>query len=280
MRPPLTAGTGEADDKSGRSEYCLTDPEKVAEVTMWFFAGGIVVILIVSYVIGPVTLMELVLGTVVPQNPGWITAMILGSLVATLMIVPVPLVLMVLPIPGMIFGFWKGYLVVFCGVFIGSTVAFAVGQNVLQDPIRRFVAKGKYERLERALKVLETDEDSFVLLVCFRFLGMPFVARNFTVTILDIPFWKLTLSAIPHHLWVSFVFTSFGLLFKDTADLVRKGGSMGWTNLKWQQVAPPIVALIGSVLVAMVAYRIYQRAETQSVNQPSSSAPLLGSQGA
>lgn len=283
-----TAGTGEypgdaevkAAEKSDRDSYCAADPDKAVEVTLWVFLGCAVTVLLISYWIGPVKVMEMVFDHLVPKDTGLGYALVLVCLIAILMVVPVPIALIVLVIPGIVYGFWMGYLIVFVSLLIGVTIAYIIGQSLLQEQFRRFLKQGKYERTQRALKILETDEESFFLLVVYRFLCMPFFMRNYGPTILDIPLWKLVLSSIPHHLWVAFVFTSFGVLFKDTADVLRKDGATGFTNLTWRQIAPSAAALVGSVLASFLGYRIYQRAEGGSEEHQPLAQPLASPQSA
>jgi len=252
----MAAETNEVSNGKSQREQCwLADPLTSAYVLAGLFLG----MLIISFLIGPSRLLQIVLLYIVPDKPDWKYAILICAGVAVLMVVPIPIIFMIMFVPGMVFGFGIGMVILFCGLLVGVSTAFCIGRWAFQDAIRDCVQQGDYEKAKLALKILETDEDSFRLLVLFRFLMMPFFAKNFGVVILRIPLWKLILSAVPHHLWVAFVFASLGAVFKDSADLLRKGGTTDWNNLKWQNVAGPIAGVIGSVLIGVIAYRIYQR---------------------
>lgn len=243
--------------------------------TAWLFGVGIVLIIGVSYVVGPAKLMDMALSNA-PSKPGTLFAVFLGLLIAAAMIFPIPIFWLVVPLPGFFFGFWIGFSIVFCAMFGGCTTALFIGQSILQEPIRNFFQQEAYENVHKVLKVIETDEDSFLLFVFWRFMFMPFVVRNYLPSVLDIPLWKLMVSSIPHHLWYSFLGASLGTLLKDTSELLRKGGSVG--ELSWQQVAPPLVGCIGSVCAAVLAYRMYKRAEAKHADEPSENDRLVGPQ--
>mmetsp|Transcript_81904 Transcript_81904/g.208155 ORF Transcript_81904/g.208155 Transcript_81904/m.208155 type:complete len:274 (+) Transcript_81904:94-915(+) len=269
----MAAGTNEvSNEKSQREQCCLADPLTSTYVFACVFLG----ILITAFLMEPSNLLQIVLLYIVPDKPDCKYAILIGAGIAVLMMVPVPLIFMILLVPGMVFGFEIGMVILLCGLLVGVSTAFCIGRWAFQDAIRDCIQQGDSEKAKLALKILETDEDSFLLLVLFRFLMMPFFAKNFGVGILRIPLWKLILSAIPHHLWVAFVFASLGSVFKDSADLLRKGGKMDWNNLKWQNVAGPIAGIIGSVLIGVIAYRIYQRREEAHSNERSEATPLMG----
>mmetsp|Transcript_72783 Transcript_72783/g.236393 ORF Transcript_72783/g.236393 Transcript_72783/m.236393 type:complete len:274 (+) Transcript_72783:100-921(+) len=268
----MAAETNEVSNGKSQREQCwLADPLTSAYVLAGLFLG----MLIISFLIGPSRLLQIVLLYIVPDKPDWKYAILICAGVAVLMVVPIPIIFMIMFVPGMVFGFGIGMVILFCGLLVGVSTAFCIGRWAFQDAIRDCVQQGDYEKAKLALKILETDEDSFRLLVLFRFLMMPFFAKNFGVVILRIPLWKLILSAVPHHLWVAFVFASLGAVFKDSADLLRKGGTTDWNNLKWQNVAGPIAGVIGSVLIGVIAYRIYQRREEAHSNERSEATPLM-----
>mmetsp|Transcript_15219 Transcript_15219/g.32815 ORF Transcript_15219/g.32815 Transcript_15219/m.32815 type:complete len:278 (+) Transcript_15219:151-984(+) len=247
------------------------DGSKIAVVV---FALAFTALLLSALFIGPVTLLQTVLDTFVPANPGFVHGLAIGAFLAFLMVVPIPIVFLTILIPGMIFGFKIGYLIVFCGLAVGSSLAFTLGRWVLCEPIHSVLQEGSYDKTLEALRVLEKDEDSLLLLVAFRFLCLPFFAKNYGPTILAVPVWKLAISALPHHLWVAFVFASLGAVCRDTSEILRKGEAWNWKQLHWQQVAPSVLAVVGSIVVGSLAYRMYHRTAQHQSDGPETTALL------
>eukprot|EP00928_Gymnodinium_smaydae_P012918 TRINITY_DN14718_c0_g1_i1.p1 TRINITY_DN14718_c0_g1~~TRINITY_DN14718_c0_g1_i1.p1 ORF type:complete len:280 (-),score=27.28 TRINITY_DN14718_c0_g1_i1:173-1012(-) len=223
----------------------------------------------------PSKIMQMILQQIVPEKPDWRYGFLVGGVIAFLMIIPIPIVVPIMFVPGMVFGFQLGVLIVFPAMFLGVTVSFILGRWAFQEPIREWIASGDYPNVQAVLKTLDDDEDAMVLLVLYRFLFGPFMVKNYAPVLLQTPLWKLSISAIPHHLWVSILFTSLGSIFKGTAELLRKGEKWDWKRLHWQQIALFVGSFASTGVITWYAYWIYRRKVAEHSEQTSEKTPLL-----
>lgn len=236
---------------------------------------GFVCLLILIFWLGPNRVIQWILQHIVPDEPDWRYALLLGVLIALIMVIPLPVVFIIIFVPGMVFGFWTAVLILLVAMSIGVTLAYHVGRWAFQDPMRDWMSQGQYRRFQSVLQTLESDEDTVMLLVLFRFLMMPYILKNYIPVLIRIPLWKLALTAIPHHIWVSVLFASLGSIFKDSAELMRKGGEWDWKHLKWQQMGIFAGALVSTMLISFYAYWIYRKKATDQTEENSERVPLL-----
>lgn len=127
----------------------------------------------------------------------------------------------------------------------------------LQEPVRGWLDSGNFPLAQRAFHCLETADDSLQILILFRFLLMPIWMRNYGPATLRIPMWKLLVSALPHTLWVSFIFASLGTSLQDVDELFTHGSDFKLADAKWQNFAIFLVAFLTAVLVSLYSYKKY-----------------------
>ena len=127
----------------------------------------------------------------------------------------------------------------------------------LQEPIRGWLDEGNFPTAKKALQVLEEADDSMQFQILFRFLFIPIWLRNYAPATLHIPVWKLLLAAIPHTLWVSFIFASLGLSLQDANDMVNHGGEIKLWDAKWQHLLMFAVSAVMSLLLSWYSYKKY-----------------------
>ena len=127
----------------------------------------------------------------------------------------------------------------------------------LQEPVRGWLDSGNFPLTQRAFHCLETADDSLQILILFRFLLMPIWMRNYGPATLRIPMWKLLVSALPHTLWVSFIFASLGTSLQDVDELFTHGSDFKLADAKWQNFAIFLVAFLTAVLVSLYSYKKY-----------------------
>lgn len=244
-----------------------------------FFIGIFVVMIAFTFWFGLGNLIQLVLLWIVPDQPDWRYGFCMGAVVALLMVVPLPVVTpIVILVPGMVFGFWIGFLILFVGLFVGVPLAFVIGRWALQDTIRSCIVEQSDSSAKAILKTLEADDDSFILLILYRWVSGPFLFKNYPPVVLKIPLWKLVLSAIPHHFWAAALFSSFGAIFKDSATLVRSGGKWEWGALHWQQLAMFSGMLVCFALITGLSYRMYTRKAREYSDSTKEALPLHGNE--
>jgi len=210
-----------------------------------------------------------------PREPGWdwhvgLCALTLVSIVLCLPIWP-PLCMA----SGLLFGAGPGTGVNFIAVYGASVASFLLGRWLLAAPIRQWVERCEYPELRRMVLVLEDDKESLKFQVLYRFLFMPIGLRNYVPATLKVPLWKLMLSAIPHSVYISFMFASLGCTFDSSAQLIRQGREVSLKDLKWQQLLIFIVAAAMGIALAVYAQRKYtehlRREETTSLAGSASS---------
>mmetsp|Transcript_44545 Transcript_44545/g.123368 ORF Transcript_44545/g.123368 Transcript_44545/m.123368 type:complete len:277 (+) Transcript_44545:194-1024(+) len=271
-----------ADSWAATEDEQRTTPHRKLSIPTYFslcFVLFLAFVLFVFWWLGPSKILQLVLQHVVPERPGWMHAFVIGSIVAILMAIPFPILFIVMMVPGMMFGFWIGALILFIALLVGTTITFLLGRWAFQEQVRDCIAQGDDDTAQLALKTLETRRESFWLLVLFRFLLSPFFVKNYGPSILDIPLWKLVLSSIPHHIWVAVLFASFGSVFKDPAQLLRKGDGWDWSNLTWQHVLQVSAPVVSIVLSGLLAWSIYKKGAAAQSDRDSEEAPLMGEHG-
>jgi len=257
----------EVDDEKQRHERCGLRWPKLSKKA-W---GGIIflaifaIVLCVAYIwVGPQALLRLSLQLLVPRKPGLHHALWLGVSIAILMVVPIPIAWFIMLIPGMLFGFWLGMLIIFPSLFVGIAVACVVGRFFLQEPIREWIDGEDCPWPRAVLSVLEGEQDCLTILILFRFLNMPYSLRNYGPCILRIPLGPLLLSTIPHTVFQAVLFASLGAMFKDTAQLMRKGHSMSWKTMRMEETILFVGSLIATLLLGWYAWRIYSRSQARA----------------
>lgn len=127
----------------------------------------------------------------------------------------------------------------------------------LQEPVRQWLDSGNFPLAQRALQCLEEADDSFQILILFRFLLMPIWMRNYAPSTLRFPLWKLLVSAIPHTLWASFVLASLGTSLQDVEEVFTHDSHFKLSNVKWQNIAMFIVSCLTAVLISLYSYKKY-----------------------
>lgn len=209
---------------------------------------------------GPTKVIQAVLSFLLPSRPTtWDMFAIWASIVLCTTL-GIPVLMLLLAVPAMMFGFWKGFMITAAGELSAACLSFVIGRYIAQRPVRRFLDGQGFKRIMRMLHVLEDDEDqSMQLLILYRFIMMPMACRNYGPAILQVPIWKLVVAAIPHVLWSGIVFATIGSSLKGSAELIRDGHQIAWRTPQWQQVAGVVIALISAALFSWIAYRAYNR---------------------
>jgi uncharacterized membrane protein YdjX (TVP38/TMEM64 family) len=195
----------------------------------------------------------------------------------------IPVLLLLLPVPTLMFGFCKGFFITFSALMTAAVLSFIIGRYVAQRPVRRFLQGRKCERCMRLLSVLEDDESqSMQLLILYRFLTIPFALRNYGPSILRVPMVKLVISAVPHSLWSATVFAVAGSALKGPATHLRDGNKIEWSTPHWLEIVGLGVAGLSMLFFSWIAWRAYSEKANVEENLQSvtSSSALKGGQSA
>jgi len=243
-------------DEKNRSRCILSSPTGMGLAV--FVAVMFVFIALVLWV-GPDRALRAVVEFLVPAKPSVIHAIVMAVCIVVCAVLPLPILFLFLLVPGLVFGFWLGVLIIFPSLLAGACVSFLIGRYFAQKAIRGCIERGEYPKASRMLHVLESEEDSLKFLVLFRFLPIPMFIKNYGPAVLRIPFWKLAVSAIPHCFWSAVLFSSLGAVFQGTAEVMREGNKLDWKTLRWQQALIFLASLFAMIAMAVYAWRIYSR---------------------
>lgn len=199
------------------------------------------------------------LAKLLPQDPTPKTAAFLcittmGSIVLLLPIWPA-----LCMVSGLVFGTVRGAAINYCAIMPAALISFLIGRCLLREHVREVVDRGDIPMARRLVLILEDEDDSLKLLTLFRFLIVPMFVRNYVAAVLEIPFWQLVFSSVPHSVWISGCLASIGAAFQDSAQLLREGKELEWGSVRWQQVASFSLGVSVTVFLSWYAHREYAR---------------------
>jgi len=246
----------------GEQKKTVSDGEEMSIYALWpvFFmiiVGATVAGFTFAY--GPERALRLLLRCIMPDTPEPWHIVVMAAAIVACIIFCLPVLLIVFPLPSMIFGFWQGFVTLFLVQVIAATVSFFIGRYVAQRRVRGFLEGKQFRRTMRILQILEKDDESMQLLVLFRFLTIPMSARNYAPSVLSVPMPKLILSTIPHGLWSSMVFAVVGTALHKPARNLRDGHRLAFHAPQWQEILGIVVAVVSAALFTWIAYRAYTR---------------------
>lgn len=216
---------------------------------------------------GPTDILRKLL-RLVPADPGWDWFVGHGLLTSFSIVLILPIWPPLCMASGLIFGLAWGSLLNFFAILTGAVISLALGRLLFREPIRRFIEDGEYHKMRKIMLVLEDSSTSIQFLVLFRFLWIPMFIRNYGPSTLNVEFWKLVVSCVPHTIWISIIFASLGSTFKDTAQLLRDDKEFSFKSMKWQNLLLFVVSFIISTALAIYAHKKYSEhvaSEQQSV---------------
>jgi len=199
----------------------------------------------------------------IPEDPGWGWTCTYCVITSVCIITLTPLWPPLCVGAGLIFGFWWGALANFFSIYGAALGSISIGRWLLREPVRNCIEGGSYNHLRLMISILEDDQESIKLQVLFRFLFLPMFIRNYAPATLEIPIWKLFVSAIPHSIWISIMFASLGATFKDTAELVRDGNDFSLKGMKWQHLLIYCVSLAVMIFLSVYAWTKYEERKSQ-----------------
>lgn len=236
-------------------------------------------------VLGPVEFLTMAIDVLVPEEPGLGFSCALVGVIAGGQIVALPGVYIVCFLPGLVFGFWRGMLITFCGMLLGVAIVLALGRVALAETFRKRLESAHNRSAQWVVLVLKTVErqqgHAIVFLVLLRFLMIPAAVKNYVPCMLDIPYWKLVLSGVPGHAFTSAVCASGSAIFEQAATELRHGDgrNLGWRSINVEQIVVFVVSCVALILMSAYAYGFYQAAQAFLKDLPddaSERTPLLG----
>jgi len=208
---------------------------------------------------GPKLVIQRVLQVLVLDHPQLRHAIAIFALLVVSITLGIPIILLLLPIPALMFGFWLGWVISFASLMVAALLSYLIGKRIGQQAIRHLLKKNQCQGSLQCLRVLEDEQDTMKFLILFRFLFIPMLVRNYGPAILHVSLAKLIVSGIPHSLWSSFVFSFGGSTFKDSAALLREGQDVPGGFMQWQQIVCLAVSVLAACFLAQIAWSTYMR---------------------
>lgn len=251
----LSAESGKSDDESkDRRGVVYYVMEYVLPMTMILFAMAIIVMFLF---LGPTAVFKFIL-SYLPEDPGMTHAFFLGLAIVIAIVVPTPLWPPLMIVTAMVFGFWKGFLIIYCAMVLAAVISFGIGRFLMMQPFRDYIENSDYNRFRRFIAVVEAEGSSFKFVFLFRFLYTPIWMRNYLPSLLHVPFWQFLVSVLVHGVWICLIFAAAGTATKDMSEVIADGESP-WKKMKLRNYVIFVVSGIATATISYLAYSEYSK---------------------
>mmetsp|Transcript_1882 Transcript_1882/g.3745 ORF Transcript_1882/g.3745 Transcript_1882/m.3745 type:complete len:278 (-) Transcript_1882:21-854(-) len=147
-------------------------------------------------------------------------AVVINSLLTTTITLCLPGPVLLIILNGFFFGFFVGFPLTFVAEFIAALLTFLIARSCFKQPIRAYLMK---KEMVREVVLACEEDDRGMMLVLFRFLGIPIWIKNYTLAILDISLLTYVLVYIPAAIMFGSIFTFIGSKAYLVGDELRKG---------------------------------------------------------
>jgi uncharacterized membrane protein YdjX (TVP38/TMEM64 family) len=170
---------------------------------------------------------------------------------------------------GGIFGFWKGFAVVFVGANLGALCAFWLTRTFLRERVAKWVAGNpKFSALDRAI-----GREGFKMVLLSRLSPIfPFTLLNYFLGLTTVRTSSYVVANLIGMLPGTFLYVYLGVTARDAL-----GASTGGIG-KWQ-FALRIVGLLATAAIVVLITRTARRAMAQAEIENLEEAPELKTQG-
>jgi len=205
--------------------------------------------------LGPVAVFKFIL-SFLPKNPGVWHAMLLGLAIVISIVLPTPLWPPLMIVTVMVFGFWRGFLIIYCAMVLGAVISFGIGRFLMMQPFRDYIESSDYHGFRRFVSVVEAEGNSLKFTFLFRFLYIPIWMRNYLPSLLHVPFCHFLISVLFHSVWICLIFTAAGTASKDGAEVIADGENP-WKKMGPRDFIVFAVAATATGTLSYLAYREY-----------------------
>lgn len=210
-------------------------------------------LLVLFLYIGPVAVFGFIL-SYLPKNPGLTEALILGAVIVVSIVFCTPFWPPLMMVSAMVFGFWKGFLLIFCAMVLGAVLSYVIGSLLMKEPFREYIESSDYHRLRRMMSVIEEEDNSLKFTFLFRFMFIPIWIRNYVPSLLNVVFWHFLLSVLCHSVVMCLNFAAAGSAMKDMAEVIAEEKD---ADMKPRDMIIFAVSLTATLLLSFLAYREY-----------------------
>lgn len=214
-------------------------------------------LLVVFFVIGPTAILKYML-SFLPKNPGAEHALVLGLIIVASIVLLLPFWPPLMIITAMVFGFWRGFCIIYIAMILGAAISFVIGRYFCKQSFREYIDKSDYVSVRRMIRVVEAEDNSFKFMFLFRFMFLPIWARNYAPSLVDVPFLHFIVPVCVHAVMICTIFAFTGEATKDFAQAVDGGGSF-FDKMDPKQLTIFAVSLTATVSLSYLAYREYSR---------------------
>jgi len=205
--------------------------------------------------LGPVAVFKFIL-SFLPKDPGLWHALFLGIVIVISIVLCTPLWPPLFLVTAMVFGFWRGFLIIYCSMVLGAVISFGIGKFLMMQPFRDYIDSSDYHKFRRFISVVEAEGNSFKFTFLFRFLYIPIWIRNYLPSLLHVSFCHFFISVLCHSVWIGLIFAAAGTASKDGAEVIANGSSP-WEKMKPQNLIVFAVAATATGTLSYLAYREY-----------------------
>lgn len=205
--------------------------------------------------LGPVAVFKFIL-SYLPKDPGAWHAVLLGAAIVICIVLPTPLWPPLMIVTAMVFGFWHGFLIIYCAMVLAAVISFGIGRFLMMQSFREYIENSDYRRFKRLISVFEDADNSFKFTFLFRFLYIPIWMRNYVPSLLKVPFWHFLVSVLAHGVWICMIFAATGTASKDMSEVIADGGNP-WKKMKLRDLIVFGVAATATGILSYLAYREY-----------------------
>lgn len=225
-------------------------------VIPWFMILSAAGVMILMFWIGPTAVFKFIL-SFIPAKPGAEHALILGLAIVISIVVPTPFWPPLMIVTAMVFGFWKGFLILWCAMVLGALISFCIGRFMCMRSFRDFIEDNGYKRVRRMMFVIEEEGNSLKFMFLFRFLFLPIWLRNYIPSLIEVSIVYFMLPVCVHAVWICAVFAAVGAATKDLAEVMAGDKDAKDAKIDPNQLAIFSVSMIAMLLLSWLAYREY-----------------------
>lgn len=215
---------------------------------------------------GPVGMIKHIV-SFIPAKPGPEHALIMGVVLVAMIVFLMPFWPPVMLAIGMVFGFWRGFIIDFSAMVTAAVISFFLARFMCMRSVRGFIEDSDYIHVRRLMRMIEKEDNSLKFLFMFRFLFSPIWIRNYIPGLLDVSFWSFLLTVCVHGVWICAVFAAVGSAAKDIAEALDDEGNKN-SGMHPYQITIFVISMLAWAAITLWSYREYQKFSAEEEEEP------------